>query len=177
MSKVRYAVSGLEHPGWEEQYYPEDIPDDWKLAYYSNDFPAIVMTAEQALDDEFVDQLDDIPAGFRVYVLVNEELGGNQRAELEDVLGGYFGGFIVKNNDLANFAAHILAQPVEGPFQAPVEVVRIAKMPDLKQLKQYLLTLQSQLGQNDVLFWLDDEQVAIESFQQLKTLLELMAIA
>ncbi len=36
------------HPAWRGGFYPEDLPDDWLLSYYNNQFQSVYLTAEQA---------------------------------------------------------------------------------------------------------------------------------
>jgi len=36
---------GWDHPGWRENFYPDDMPTDWRLAYFANNFPAVLLPA------------------------------------------------------------------------------------------------------------------------------------
>ncbi len=36
---------GWFHAGWLDDYYPHDLPADWRLSYYANEFP-VVLVAE-----------------------------------------------------------------------------------------------------------------------------------
>ncbi len=40
------AARGWLHPAWRGRYYPEDLPEDWRLAYFSNEFRAVVVPRE-----------------------------------------------------------------------------------------------------------------------------------
>ena len=44
--RVFIGACGWLHPNWHEQFYPEDLPEDWQLAYYGNEFP-VVQVREQ----------------------------------------------------------------------------------------------------------------------------------
>ena len=37
---------GYQHPAWNAGYYPEDCPEEWRLAYFMNDFQAVYLPAE-----------------------------------------------------------------------------------------------------------------------------------
>ena len=41
---------GWRHKHWSNTFYPEDLPvdadDDWRLAYYSNEFNAVLVPAD-----------------------------------------------------------------------------------------------------------------------------------
>lgn len=41
------AAYGWDHTGWCGSYYPEDLPPEWRLAYYANEFSAVVVPAAQ----------------------------------------------------------------------------------------------------------------------------------
>ncbi len=44
---LRVGAAGWEHPGWAEAFYPGDLPPDWRLAYYANEFPVVMIPAAQ----------------------------------------------------------------------------------------------------------------------------------
>lgn len=39
------AAQGWDHDGWSGPFYPADLPPEWRLAYYANAFPAVVVPA------------------------------------------------------------------------------------------------------------------------------------
>lgn len=43
-----------DRPDWRAAYYPQDLPDAWRLAYYANDCDCLMLAAGDwcALDDE-----------------------------------------------------------------------------------------------------------------------------
>lgn len=50
------------------QFYPEDLPDDWRLSYFANCFRAALLPAEiwtQAAPAAVTQWHDDVPGGFR----------------------------------------------------------------------------------------------------------------
>ncbi len=34
---------GWDHPGWSEQFYPDDLPPEWRLSYYANEFQMVLL--------------------------------------------------------------------------------------------------------------------------------------
>ncbi|MBI2311771.1 MAG: DUF72 domain-containing protein [Betaproteobacteria bacterium] len=36
--KVYFGTAGWEHPDWPGRFYPDDLPAEWRLAYYANLF-------------------------------------------------------------------------------------------------------------------------------------------
>ncbi len=67
----------LGFSGWPlrwPDYFPEDLPEDWQLAYYSNDADALVLSADElhAIDTEDLEEwCDDLPEYFRFYLKVD----------------------------------------------------------------------------------------------------------
>lgn len=57
------SVMGFEDPLWKSGYYPPDCPDDWRVAYFCNDFRSVYLTAgdwvgNTVLLDTMVEDLD-----------------------------------------------------------------------------------------------------------------------
>ena len=73
-------------PDWESQdwacvFYPDDLPDAWRLAYYSNEFPSVLLPASRWMsmaEAEWEEWRSDTPEGFRIYL----ELPAQQRAPM-----------------------------------------------------------------------------------------------
>jgi hypothetical protein len=42
---VLVGACGWQHAAWRARFYPDDLPDDWQLSYYSTQFPAVYLTA------------------------------------------------------------------------------------------------------------------------------------
>lgn len=38
---------GWVHSAWLVDFYPEDLPLDWRLGYYANEFPVVMVTARE----------------------------------------------------------------------------------------------------------------------------------
>ena len=38
---------GWSHSGWATDFYPQDLPSDWRLSYYANEFPVVLLTEEE----------------------------------------------------------------------------------------------------------------------------------
>lgn len=68
---------GWEHPSWRGGFYPEDLPDDWRLSYYANAFRAVLVPAErlgEASAGEMAQWGEDVPEGFRFFLEVSGAL-------------------------------------------------------------------------------------------------------
>lgn len=40
---VYLGAIGWEHPRWQGVFYPDDLPEDWRLAYYNTQFSAVFL--------------------------------------------------------------------------------------------------------------------------------------
>lgn len=62
---------GWKHPEWENDvFYPADLPADWQLSYYSNEFDVVVVPATYWGADGYgeEDWLDDVEDDFIFYI-------------------------------------------------------------------------------------------------------------
>ncbi len=42
--------TGWQHANWQNSFYPEDMPKDWQLDFYSNQFQTILITSNEWLE-------------------------------------------------------------------------------------------------------------------------------
>jgi len=42
---VLIGACGWRHPQWDTSFYPEDLPPEWQLAYYGNEYPVVLIPA------------------------------------------------------------------------------------------------------------------------------------
>ncbi len=62
---------GWQHSEWENDvFYPDDLPQDWQLSYYSNEFDLAVVPASYWSADGYGedDWLDDVTDAFVFYI-------------------------------------------------------------------------------------------------------------
>lgn len=80
---------GWEGGAWSEDYYPDDIPPDWRLAYYANDCDCVMITARtwQGRDlDALAEQFAAAPDTLRCF-LAMAAADAARLAPLLDALG------------------------------------------------------------------------------------------
>lgn len=69
--RINLGAYGWLHPHWLNTFYPEDLPEDWRLGYYSNEFNTVLVPASywQGLHvDECEGWLDDVPPEFQFFI-------------------------------------------------------------------------------------------------------------
>ncbi len=92
------AAAGWDHDGWQDTFYPADLPREWRLTYYANEFAAVMVPAAQwsTAPDEVVTQwVDDTVSAFRFFLGWSGSAA--ERAALARVvglLGGKCGGVL-----------------------------------------------------------------------------------
>ena len=63
-------ASGWLHEHWVDTYYPEDIPDEWRLGFYANEFNALLVPWEQWKESvaALSEGLEDTDDDFHLYL-------------------------------------------------------------------------------------------------------------
>lgn len=44
-NQLLIGLQDIFHPAWQNSYFPDECPDDWRFTYYSNDFRAVWLPA------------------------------------------------------------------------------------------------------------------------------------
>jgi hypothetical protein len=97
--QLEFATYGWQGAQWAD-LYPEDLPSEWRLQYYGNEFAAIVVPAEtwqRSTIDEAAEWLAEAPPGFRFYWELDDPDGAARLLELlgqGDLGGGQLAGWL-----------------------------------------------------------------------------------
>lgn len=74
---INVGAYGWLHPHWINSFYPEDLPADWRLGYYSNEFNTVLVPSfywrEQYLAD-CAALLDDVHSGFQFFIECDDRI-------------------------------------------------------------------------------------------------------
>lgn len=68
---LEIVTRGWDLPGWADDFYPLDLPPEWRLTYFSNEFPAVLVPASVwrgADAGQLRAWVDDVNSGFRFYL-------------------------------------------------------------------------------------------------------------
>lgn len=71
LAELVVGARGWEHTPWLEAYYPDDLPEDWRLDYYANEFGCVVLPPDVwlAADEQTIEQwLEDVEEDFLFYL-------------------------------------------------------------------------------------------------------------
>lgn len=95
--RLRFGTLGWERTGWETTYYPDDLPEDWRLGYYANELSAVLLEP-QAWRHCDAGRLGEWPAevheAFRFYLLADPAADAVGQLQLAAALGGHLGGVL-----------------------------------------------------------------------------------
>jgi len=76
---------GWEHAHWQDVFYPDDLPPDWRLTYYGNEFGAVLVPAgvwARGSSQDVTQWSEDTDESFRFVLELPSELlheGGGDR--------------------------------------------------------------------------------------------------
>jgi hypothetical protein len=71
LAEVVVGACGWEHAPWLETYYPDDLPAEWQLDYYANEFGCVVLPPEKwlAADEETIQAwVDEVAEDFLFFL-------------------------------------------------------------------------------------------------------------
>ncbi len=100
--QIELAAYGWESPAWST-FYPEQMPSEWRLDYYSNEFSSLVIPAAdwaKTSIDTAADWLQEAPEGFRFYWEIADADGATRLLELaaqQTTVNTHLGGWIFKS--------------------------------------------------------------------------------
>lgn len=63
--RILVGATGWLHENWQGNFYPEDLPEDWYLGYYGNEFPVVQVTEKEmqqgAEVEDWLEETDELP--------------------------------------------------------------------------------------------------------------------
>ena len=80
--RVLLGACGWKHQGWLNNYYSEELPEDWQLGFYSNEFPVVYVPAADWLDvseSDMAEWREGISDSFRFILEIPEHTLENEQ--------------------------------------------------------------------------------------------------
>jgi len=152
---IRVGACDWQHPQWQNCFYPDDLPQDWRLSYYANEFSTVLVPQSQwqaswqAEGADFEQWAEDVPEGFRFYFLT-ADLDVDD-SPIKKQLGEAFAGFV----------------PAHG--NAEVALINYAEK-NLRGWKQWLLEVDFSV------VFLMGEDVSVAQLAEFQSLVEVMGL-
>lgn len=91
---------GWQFPQWNDSYYPEGLPEEWRLAYYGNEYPIVLVPAAywaqgRAEVASWLDETDDRPEFICEWSLALAAQGPDTALEFIGMLGERVDGILL----------------------------------------------------------------------------------
>ena len=180
---LRLGAYGWQHQHWLRVFYPEDLPEDWQLGFYGNEFMAVLVPAQYWFEEYDIGQwCEDVSPRFRFYLEYTSSVDVSEFAQKCREFGSLLAGIISKvdlDYDLpcsvyvipdTDQSVKLLKSANElGPDLALITLGES----DLRQQRIWLENLHLQSSDLATVILIDD-YLAIERLQSFKTLIELM---
>ncbi|HED17389.1 MAG TPA: hypothetical protein ENI64_11325 [Gammaproteobacteria bacterium] len=99
-SRLEIGSAGWQYPSWSENFYDEELPPEWRLTFYSNEFRFCVIPWSDwgSASQETLEQwADDIEPPFRFFLQIPMEQVA-QISKLPDVLQQHVEGLVISSN-------------------------------------------------------------------------------
>ncbi|MDH5472651.1 MAG: DUF72 domain-containing protein [Gammaproteobacteria bacterium] len=181
---LRTGSYGWRHQHWHETFYPDDLPEDWQLGYYANEFPAVMVPQsywQAGTGFNLASWPDDVPPHFRFYIEWPAHMDASSEAYcLEECrrLGSLLGGVIVQQDRLLEVGWPVYhRQQVWTPdhyASSGVAIVSLADM-DMRTQRKYLEQFAASTEHPQCVL-VSDADINIEALRNFKTLIELLGL-
>lgn len=149
---------GWDHPEWQEAFYPDGLPEDWRLAYYAHFYPAALIPRpvwSTAASETLSAWARDTPPHFRFLLAVGPEKSLDEALSAGSLLGGKFQGCVAARQPVPAASGRFhciwlsqvpdlrtLAREVGDAREFPGAVYLMEDAKDLKRLRDASLLLQ-----------------------------------
>ena len=136
---------GWSYSSWHGTLYPDDLPEDWQLSYYSNEFSAVVVPASEwvGIDTLEIERwVEDVSDEFNFFLEIEDPLTDWEHVtEIIKPLGNQLGGLLLRPVEVDADLSIVSSNIVSASQLAPVSIL----LPDgikpnnagKKLLKQY----------------------------------------
>ncbi len=182
LPELLVTTRGWQHPNWDSTFYPDDLPDDWRLSYFANHFAGVLIPRDdcEKLDVARVEAwLDELEDDFDFYLEV--DVSAELKAAFADRLAGVLSAnakdvrAFTENSDISlqNSPGSIIFVSNEGSqlfcLYRPTAQLSLA---ELRQDIEGMLTA-SQTATRCVLCW-DTAEPTPEALENAKVIAELL---
>ncbi|MCK4864767.1 MAG: hypothetical protein KAT06_05020 [Gammaproteobacteria bacterium] len=99
--RVLMGACGWKHQAWLDDFYTEDLPEEWQLGFYSNEFPVVYVPAAEWIDLDVEEWTEDISDSFRFILEVSSDVLNDEHR---------FATALKKANSLGEFCLGLILQ-------------------------------------------------------------------
>ncbi len=132
-SRLEIGAAGWQHPSWSESFYDEELPPEWRLTFYSNEFRFCVIPWSDwsSVSQETLEQLaDDVEQPFRLFLQTPLEHITHIN-KLPDVLQPHIEGLVIScENELTDIPDSLQALAQQYPLHLDMPVSMAVTFPE-----------------------------------------------
>jgi len=87
--RLLIGACGWSHSDWCADFYPQDLPVEWRLSYYANEFPVVLVTAAEwnLAEADATHWCEDTDASFHFVVEITANTAEALQGELDRIAG------------------------------------------------------------------------------------------
>ena len=160
---------GWRHEHWLDNFYPDDLPEDWQLGFYANEFPAILVPAEECTAESYdpLDWLDEVDESFRFFIELPDSAEQETIRDKSEVLGAQLAGFFYQDREGAQEAIQ---------ERSGIAVIELGSR-SMREWKNWLQDKTDVIDAGNLTaIFLSDRHLQPEQLREFKTLVELMGL-
>ena len=143
-------VCGWDHEHWLGTFYPDDLPEDWRLSYYANEFSTVLVEEDmwRSKLSELDEWADEVSEDFLFYLQSSLD-EPPEIIKIKQQLGSHFAGIVGEssNSVMIEFSS--------------------------KNLREWREWLEQNAAQLDAIFLLD-ENLSAKQLSDFKSLVEML---
>lgn len=191
--RILMGTTSWRHGEWaNEVFYPEDLPEDWYLSFYSNEFPVVLVTNDLWQNEADITQLleeveEQATEGFKIVFECDWSTADNieSRVEKLESIKEWVGGILIRAKrddfDLPEFRQQVAS--LKSRFQICIELNNgntqgkneiVKNFCDEHSISVCWNGEGDPIVPNDSTFWIsrcDSDQDKKTTIQQLKTVI------
>jgi len=189
---LRVGAYGWRHDHWQPNFYDDELPEDWRLTFYANEFNAVLVPASYLDESRDIEQwCEDVNEGFRFYFEWPQQIDTastliDELLSMREKLGG-----ILLDSNVQLSSAQIKTNCPVYDWQASNNLTGIWQphhrlqsdlavfaidQHDLSQQRQWLEEFEQDSAGHCRTLLLSDAVLDIKKLHELKTLVELKGL-
>jgi len=125
---ILIGARGWNHSAWQGPFYPDDLPEDWRLSYYANEFSTVLVPEDEWLNSNkedieqwFNDTNDEFVFFFETGLKVLDSQAGQEKLALLDNMKNQAGGLLITGIN-ENPSAALLNLSDKLSFTLPINI-------------------------------------------------------
>jgi hypothetical protein len=180
----------------QKGFYPDDIPEDWKLAFYSNEFNTACLSLPEpgSRAEQIFEWVDDLPEEFELGLYIEhsaqipiiQTLMQNDDCRISSLIVGPSAGnnLLHKEHLLSVLSAELAIYELDdlwSPNNSSTQNGQIALLPWAENMRQYREWIEQWLGSSELpplvehkTLWLQGADTSYQQLTEIRTLTELM---